>query len=176
VATAGSSGLIGQSAAWFANSFGSLWGGLAFTGVGALVGVLLGTIIGNLFGKKTPSIPTADAETILNFETGYFQVGAVSSQAGGNEELVRNMSTGARDVLNNVVATVVNGSEYAGNANFSSPTQTYGHTGNQLWVKLGSSTYKNNFDSADLAVDFGSLWAIGQTKIVGGKYYKNCLL
>ena len=159
-------------------SFASFFGGNSFlgvfaaSGVGALVGFVLGALIGNLFGSKKPEIPTADAETVLDFNTGYYALGAVSSQNGGNEDLVRDMALAARDTLNGLIETVVFGAEVAGNANVTSPTQVYGHTGGQLWVKLGSqSATKQNVTSADEAVDKGVLWAIDRTEIVGGDLY-----
>ncbi|GAB5457604.1 MAG: hypothetical protein Hens3KO_06340 [Henriciella sp.] len=144
---------------------------LALTGVGAFVGFIIGALIGNLFGSSKPKIPEADAETELNFTTGYYQVGDVSSQNGGNEELARNMAEVARDTLNGLIGLVTNNSEIAGNANLTSPTQFYGHTAGQLWVRLGPAGAKNNFDSADEAVNYGALWAIRQTKISGGDLY-----
>jgi len=136
------------------------------------VGFVLGAFIGNLFGRKKPKIPTADAETVLSFSTGYYQLGAVNAQNGGNEDLVRDMALAARDGLNAIISQVTYGSQVAGNANLTSPTQVYGHTGNQLWVKLGgTNAAKQNFSSADEAVDRGAFWAIGQTKIVGGDLF-----
>ncbi|GGH05244.1 hypothetical protein GCM10007420_22150 [Glycocaulis albus] len=141
-------------------------------GLGAFVGFVLGAFIGNLFGSKKPKVPAADAETVLNFDTGYFDLGNVSSQNGGNEDLVRDMAIAARDALNSLVSMVTYGSEIAGNANATSPTQVYGHTGNQLWVKLGGTTAgKINHDSADKAVDQGVIWALGRTRIVGGDLF-----
>ena len=132
----------------------------------------IGTLFGNLFGSRKPKIPTADAETVLSFNTGYYEVGNVTAQNGGSEDLVTDMAIAARDSLNALVALVTNGAKIAGNANVSSPTQIYGHTGSQLWLKLGStSASKRNFDSADDAVDYGVLWAIDRTKIVGGNIF-----
>ena len=165
------SGQIGAFAAGLAKSLGQL-GNFIVPGVGAFIGFVLGALIGNLFGSKKPEIPTADAETVLDFNTGYYALGAVSSQNGGNEDLVRDMALAARDTLNGLIETVVFGAEIAGNANVTSPTQVYGHTGGQLWVKLGSqSATKQNVTSADEAVDKGVLWAIDRTEIVGGDLY-----
>ncbi|MBO6696818.1 MAG: hypothetical protein JJ931_15535, partial [Henriciella sp.] len=163
----------------FAYNFLNASGALAAGPLGAaiLIGMAIGTIVASLFGKRKPKIPSADAETVLNFSTGYYEVGAVNSQHGGNEDLVRSMSEAARDSLNGVIGLVTSGSEIAGNANYVSPTQTYGHTVDpnsgvgKIWVKLGSSSYKTEFDSADLAVDYGAVWAIRQTKIVGGNLF-----
>lgn len=146
----------------------NLLGLFAVATVAAFVGVVVARLFGNLFGSDTPPPPQADAETLLSFDTGYYYVGEVNSQNGGDEDLVRNMSEAARDTLNGLIGLITYESEIAGNANYSSPTQTYGHTGDQIWVKLGASTIKHEFDSADEAVDFGALWAIGGTKIVGG--------
>ncbi len=162
----------------FSGAFTSFFGGskllgvFAATGVGAFVGFVLGAFIGNLFGSRKPKIPTADAETVLNFDSGYYQLGAMSAQNGGNEDLVRDIATAARDTLNQLISTVVYDLEVAGNANVTSPTQVYGHTGGQLWVKLGSqSAAKQNVTSADEAVDKGVLWAIDRTEIVGGDLF-----
>lgn len=163
---------IGTAASAVIAQFGKVLGSIIVPGVGAFVGFVLGTIIGNLFGSKPPPPPEADAETILDFTTGYYALGSVTSRDGGNESLVRDMAEAARDTLNGLIGLVTYGSEIAGNANLVSPTQVYGHTANQMWVKLGGTgAAKRNFDSADEAVDHGSLWAIRQTKISGGDIY-----
>jgi Ca2+-binding RTX toxin-like protein len=144
----------------------------AIPGAGIFLGFVIGSFIGNLFGRKRPAIPTADAETVLNFSSGYYELGNVNAQNGGNEDLVSDMATAARDTLNGLISTVVYGAEFAGNANTTSPTQIYGHTGGQLWVKLGAqSAAKQNVDSADEAVDKGALWAVQRTEIVGGNMF-----
>ena len=146
--------------------------GLAAATVAAFFQAVVWRLFGNLFGSRKPKIPTADAETVLNFGNGYYELGDVSSQNGGSEDVVRDMALSARDTLNGIISTVVGGSEVAGNANYTSPTQVYGHTADQLWVKLGSpNAVAQNVDSADQAVDKGVLWAIGQTRISGGDLY-----
>ncbi|MEM1146273.1 MAG: Ig-like domain-containing protein [Pseudomonadota bacterium] len=174
---AASSGVIGTFAAGIASKLGTL-GNFVVPGVGAFIGYVLGALIGNLFGSQKPRIPTADAETVLNFASGYYQVGQVTSKNGGNEALVRDMSEAARDTLNGLIGLITHGSDVAGNANLVSPTQVYGHTAGELWVKLGgTSSTKRMFERADQAVDYGALWAIRQTKIAGGDLHlKRALL
>ena len=165
------SGQIGVFAANLSSSLGQI-GNVIVPGLGAFIGFVVGALLGNLFGSKKPKIPTADAETTLSYSTGYYQVGAVSSQNGGNEDLVRDMSKAARDTLNGIIGLITNGSEVAGNANYSSPTQVYGHTAGDLWVKLGSSSSPKVYrDSADQAVEYGVMWALKQTKVVGGDIF-----
>lgn len=139
-------------------------------GIGIFIGFVLGSLIGNLFGSKRPK-PEANAETYLNFNTGFFEIGTPQSTDGGNEELVRDMAATARDTLNGLIAAVSNDWDYVDNTNTNNLSQSYGHTEDQIWVKLGSSQTKINFDSPDLAVEHGSLWAIQQTEIVGGGLY-----
>lgn len=158
-------GVIGSSI----SSSSWLVGNAILPGVGALVGFVLGALIGNLFGKKKPKIPSADAETVLNIDSGYYELGAVSRSNGGNIDLVRDMAEAARDTLNGIIGFVTYGSDVANVANTYSPTQTYGHTASQIWVKIGSSTH--NFDTPDEAIDYGSMWALRQTKIVGGDIF-----
>jgi len=137
--------------------------------VGAFVGFVLGALIGNLFGKKKPKIPTADASTVLNFQDGYYQLGTVHSANNGNEDLVTDMANAAADTLNAFIDVVSAGDPNARNINTTSPTQIYGHTGNQLYVTLGG--VKQNVSSADEAVDAGALYAIEKTKIAGGSLF-----
>lgn len=169
-AGAGSVGAIGTFAAALTTKLGFL-GNFIVPGIGSFIGIVLGTLVGNLFGASKPRIPEADAETNLSFSTGYFEAGAVSSENGGDEELVKNMSNSARDTLNGIIELTVFGSEIAANANISSPSQTYGHTGGQIWVELAGDGERHEFESASAAVEYGALWAIGQTKIVGGGLY-----
>ncbi|WP_191002093.1 hypothetical protein, partial [Brevundimonas diminuta] len=45
----------------------------------------------------------------------------------------------------------------------------YGHTGGQLWVKLGNpNAAQQNVGSADDAVSKGVMWSIKQTQVIGG--------
>jgi hypothetical protein len=64
---------------------------------------------------------------------------AVTQANGGNLDLVRAMGEAARDTLNGLIAVVTYGDESAKVANTFSPTQVYGHSGGQLWVKLGGT-------------------------------------
>jgi len=165
---------FGSMASSIATSFQFLgrFADLVAPGIGSLIGFVLGAVIGNLFGSKTIKIPTANAETILNLDTGYYQVGQVSSQNGGNEEVVRDMAKSAKDILNSIVGLVTDDSEIAGNANLASPTQVYGQTGDSIWVRLGGAdSAKSEFSTADEAVESGALWAIRKTAISGGDIF-----
>ncbi|KCZ64445.1 hypothetical protein L53_16540 [Hyphomonas sp. L-53-1-40] len=149
----------------------------------AFATAVVSRLVGNLFGSQEPKIPTASAETVLSFDSGYYQLGSVSSRDGGNEELVREMALSAKDALNGLIELVVHGADVAGNANYDSPTQIYGHTvtpeqGAQTWLKLGGADgNKVYFDSADEAVDYGVLYAIKKTRISGGDlYFKRAIL
>ncbi|MEM6339703.1 MAG: Ig-like domain-containing protein [Pseudomonadota bacterium] len=162
-----SSSVFASSAAKWVLS--ASWGNPIVATVAAFATAVVSRFFGNLFGSQKPRIPTADAETVLNFASGYYQVGQVTSKNGGNEALVRDMSEAARDTLNGLIGLITHGSDVAGNANLVSPTQVYGHTAGDLWVKLGgASSTKRTFQRADQAVDYGALWAIRQTKIAGG--------
>ncbi len=98
-----------------------------------------------------------------------YALGTVSQANGGNIDLVRAMGEAARDTLNGLISVVTYGDENARVSNTFSPTQVYGHTSSQLWVKLGSaSAAAQNVNSADEAVDKGVLWALPATQIVGG--------
>ncbi|MEM9376212.1 MAG: Ig-like domain-containing protein [Pseudomonadota bacterium] len=171
-----SSSVFASSAAKWVLS--ASWGNPIVATVAAFATAMVSRFIGNLFGSQKPRIPTADAETVLNFASGYYQVGQVTSKNGGNEALVRDMSEAARDTLNGLIGLITHGSDVAGNANLVSPTQVYGHTAGDLWVKLGgASSTKRTFERADQAVDYGALWAIRQTKIAGGDLHlKRALL
>ena len=170
----GVTGAIGQFAAniglWFSQKGLSTLGNIIVPGIGAFIGFVLGAIIGNLFGRKKPKIPSADAETLLNFDTGYYELGSVNRVNGGNVTLVRDMAESARDTLNTFISLVNYDSKISKHINTISPTQTYGHTANQIWIKVGGGN-EIEFDSADRAVDYGILWALRRTKIVGGNLY-----
>lgn len=153
-------------------SLGSAIGSFVFGTVGSFVGQLLGTLIGNLFGRKKPRIPTANAEVVLQIPSAVYALGAETQANNGNLDLARSMATAARDTLNGVIRMVTKGDATARVDNITSPTQVYGHTGNQIWVKLGgSSASPTNFSSADDAVDKGVLWALPATRIIGGDLY-----
>ena len=146
------------------------WVGLNFLapGVGAFVGFVLGALIGNLFGKKKPKIPSAGAETVLQIPYANYQLGTVTVTNNGDRGLVTAMATTARDTLNGLIGMVAytETTAYVSNLNGYGTTQVYGHTGNQIWVKING--VQNNFTSADQAVEYGTLTAIRNTKIVGG--------
>jgi len=163
----------------------SMLGNMIVPGIGAFVGFVLGALIGNLFGRKKPKTPTANAEIYLDYTSDQFQLGASSASNGGNLQLVRNMAETARDTLNGFLTVLAgdmpyeatswgnglwrNGKYIASDAGLQS---FYGHTGGQLWVKLGSpSATQQNVGSADDAVSKGVMWSIKQTQIIGGDIF-----
>ncbi|MNS16999.1 Bifunctional hemolysin/adenylate cyclase precursor [compost metagenome] len=160
-------------------------GNLIVPGIGAFVGFVLGALIGNLFGRKKPKVPTANAEIYLDYTSDKFQLGASSAANGGNLDLVRNMAESARDTLNGFLTVLAgdmpyeatswgnglwrNGKYLAMEAGLQS---FYGHTGGQLWVKLGSpSATQQNVGSADDAVSKGVMWSLQGTNIIGGDIF-----
>lgn len=181
---AAASGQIGAFAANLAASLGKL-GNFVVPGIGAFVGFVLGALIGNLFGRKKPKTPTANAEVYLDYTSDQFQLGASSAANGGNLQLVKDMANTARDTLNGFLTVLAGDMPYQAtswarglwrNGNYVSAEaglQTfYGHTGGQLWVKLGSpSGAQQNVGSADDAVSKGVLWSIKQTKVIGGDIF-----
>jgi len=163
----------------------SMLGNLIVPGIGAFVGFVLGALIGNLFGRKKPKIPTANAEIYLDYTSDKFQLGASSAANGGNLDLVRNMAETARDTLNGFLTVLAgdmpyeatswgiglwrNGKYLAMEAGLQS---FYGHTGGQLWVKLGSPTStQQNVGSADDAVSKGVMWSLQGTQVIGGDIF-----
>ncbi|KSB87932.1 hypothetical protein AS593_18635 [Caulobacter vibrioides] len=155
--------IIGQAA--------GMWMNLIAPGIGSFVGFVLGALIGNLFGKKKPKIPSANAETVLQLPYAQYELGAITVANNGNRELVTSMATTARDTLNGLIEMVAytETTAYVSNLNGAGTTQIYGHTGNQIWVKINGA--QTNFGSADAAVEFGTLTAIRNTKIVGGDIF-----
>lgn len=181
---AGSSGAIGTFAAGLASQLGQL-GNFIVPGIGAFVGFVLGALIGNLFGRKKPKVPTANAEIYLDYTSDKFQLGASSAAHGGNLDLVRNMAESARDTLNGFLTVLAgdmpyeatswgsglwrNGKYLAMDAGLQS---FYGHTGGQLWVKLGGPTAtQQSVGSADDAVSKGVMWSLKGTNIIGGDIF-----
>jgi Ca2+-binding RTX toxin-like protein len=152
--------------------FSGFWSVFAATGVGAFVGFVLGALIGNLFGrKKKLRVPTASAETVLQLPYAQYAVGSTTSANGGNLNLVTYMAANARDILNGMLTQVTRGDEGAlvSNLNGYGTTQKYGHTGNQLYVEVYGG--RRNVNSADEAVEYGTLAAIRNTKVVGGDLF-----
>lgn len=160
-------------------------GNFIVPGIGAFVGFVLGALIGNLFGRKKPKVPTANAEIYLDYTSDKFQLGASSAANGGNLDLVRNMAESARDTLNGFLTVLAgdmpyeatswgnglwrNGKYLAMDAGLQS---FYGHTGGQLWVKLGSPTAtQQNVGSADDAVSKGVMWSLQGTQVIGGDIF-----
>ncbi|WP_304539016.1 calcium-binding protein, partial [Caulobacter sp. D5] len=156
-----------------ASIFGSSWMAANFIapGVGALVGFVLGALIGNLFGKKKPKTPSASAETVLQVPYAQYQLGAVTTANNGNRDLATSMATAARDTLNGLIGNIANNQQiaYVSNLNGLATDQRYGHSGSQIYVKING--VQTNFASADQAVEYGTLVAIKNTKIVGGDLF-----
>ena len=160
------SSIIGSTASAAIGKIFGQFANLIVPGIGAFVGFVLGALIGNLFGRKEPPTPMADASTVLNFNDGYFELGAVNSRDNGNEALVTDIAQAAAGTLNAFIDVVGGKDLDARNVNLVSPTQTYGQDGNQLYVTIGGT--RTNVNGADEAVDIGALWAIRRTKISGG--------
>ncbi|ESQ89969.1 hypothetical protein ABENE_13265 [Asticcacaulis benevestitus DSM 16100 = ATCC BAA-896] len=158
-----------------AGSLGLNAGSLAFNfimpGIGTFVGVILGALIGNLFGRKAPKVPTASAETILQLPYARYEVGSATTTNGGSLNLVNNMAVTARDILNGLIIQITHGNEKSFVSNFSgnTTTQVYGHSGNQLYVKING--VKKDVISADQAVEYGVIKGVKGTKIVGGDIF-----
>lgn len=149
------------------------------------MGFVLGALIGNLFGRKKPKTPTANAEVYLDYTSDQFQLGSSVASNGGDLQLVRSMAGSARDTLNGFLTVLAgdmpyeatswgnglwrNGKYIASDAGLQS---FYGHTGGQLWVKLGHpNAAQQNVGSADDAVSKGVMWSIKQTQIIGGDIF-----
>lgn len=183
--TAVSGAITTAASSLFGTKFGAWIGNAMLPGIGAFVGFVVGALIGNLFGRKKPKTPTANAEVYLDYTSDQFQLGASSAQNGGNLQLVRNMAETARDTLNGFLTVLAGDMPYEatswGNGlwrngqYFSMPAGVqsfYGHTGGQLWVKLGSPTAaQQNVNSADDAVSKGVMWSIKQTQVIGGDIF-----
>ncbi len=146
-------------------------GNIVVPGIGAFVGFVIGALIGNLFGHKNkPAIPTAGAETVLALPLAQYKLGQVTSTNGGSTDIAMQMANAAASTLNGLIEQVTgdgNVRHYVSNG--SSPTQNYGYTGSQLYVKLAGVQY--NVSSADQAVDKGVMWALPQTQIIGGDIF-----
>ncbi len=163
----------------------SVLGNMILPGIGAFVGFVLGALVGNLFGRKKPKIPTANAEVYLDYTSDKFQLGASSAANGGNLGLVRNMAESARDTLNGFLSVLAGDMPYQATSwgyglwrnggYISTPAGVqsfYGHTGGQLWVKLGNlNGVQQNVASADDAVSKGVMWSIKQTQVIGGDIF-----
>lgn len=180
------SGAVGSVASGvFGQKIGTWIGNMVLPGVGAFVGFVLGALIGNLFGRKKPKIPTANAEVYLDYTSDKFQLGASSAANGGNLDLVRNMAESARDTLNGFLTVLAGDMPYQATSwgygrwmngkYISTPAGVqsfYGHTGGQLWVKLGNpNAAQQNVGSADDAVSKGVMWSVKQTQVIGGDIF-----
>lgn len=146
------------------------WLGFVGAAIGAFVGFVLGALIGNLFGRKKPRLPTANADVVLQVPNARYELGTIGAANNGSVELVKGMALSARDTLNGLIDLIVTGDQDAKVINVSSPTTKYGHTGSQVWVKLGGAA-NTVVGSADEAVEKGVLWAFPQTQIVGGDLF-----
>lgn len=134
--------------------------------IAAFVGFILGDLIGSLFGGHRPRVPTAAAEVVLQIPLAQYALGTETSADGGNLQLADAMAKVARDTLNGIIGQITGGAVPSFVSNTFSPTQTYGVTGNVIYVKL--SGVETDTATADLAVNKGVLWALPQTKIIGG--------
>ena len=149
-------------------SIGSL-GGPIGAAIGAFIGGVLGAVFGNLLGRRKPKIPSASANTVLSFQDGMYVLGSVTSQNNGNEDYVTDLANFAADGLNDAIA-VIKGSGLNGEViNTYSPTQTYGHTANQVYVTIGGQTH--NVNAGVDALDIGTMYALKRTEIAGGNLY-----
>jgi len=109
------------------------------------------------------------AETVLQIPYAQYGLGQQSSANGGSLDFANAMAQTARDTLNGIIAQIAGSPTASFVSNSASPTQVYGYSGNNIFVKLGgTSATAQNVTSADLAVDKGVLWALPQTKIIGG--------
>ncbi|WP_404712184.1 hypothetical protein [Sphingomonas sp. MMS24-J13] len=138
--------------------------------VGAFVGYIVGDLIGSLFGHHTPRIPSASAETVLEIPFARYGIGVETASGGGDLALADSMASAARDALNGIIEQVTGkpvGAAFV--ANGYSPTQKYGYSNGQIYVKLNG--VEQDVASADQAVDKGVLWALPQTKIIGGDIF-----
>lgn len=170
---------IGASYISAATGFGTLsltpaiWalGNVVLPGVGAFVGFVLGALIGNLFGRSKPRIPTASAETILDTSVGQFRLGTVESANGGNADLVTNMALTARNALNQLLQQVSSGGSRAVVLTGATASQVYGHSGNDVYVRLGGGTTRTAAATPDEAVNTGAMWAIKQAQVAGGDLF-----
>jgi hypothetical protein len=162
---------LGLTVAATASSVGTLFGTLGaviIPGIGAFIGVIIGSLLGSLFQKKT--VPQAAGEVELNFDEGQFYLDNVFAKKGGNEDLAREMSEASRDILNGYLDMI--GGD---NANMISPTQIYGHSGGQLYVKVDTDG-DGDLDRVDVAsageaVAVGVVNAIKRTHIEGGDIF-----
>lgn len=141
-------------------------------GIGALVGFVLGAIIGDLFGSSKPRIPTASAQSVLQIPYANYQVANITSANGGSTNPVVDMAQTAANVLNGIFAQVAGNPAPLFVANTASPTQVYGYTGGQLWLKEGGTwATQINVATEDQAVDQGVLWALPQSQVIGGNIF-----
>ncbi len=149
-----------------------LWGNLVLPGFGAFVGFVLGAIIGDLFGGSKPRIPTASAQSVLQIPYANYQVANISSSNGGSTNPVVQMAGTAANTLNGIFEQIAGSPTPLFVANTASPTQVYGYTGGQLWLKEGgTSAAQINVTTEDQAVDQGVLWALPQTQVIGGNVF-----
>lgn len=160
----------------------TLLGNLVVPGVGAFIGFVLGALIGNLFGRKKPKVPTANASTFLNFTTDEFELGYSTSANGGNLDLVKSMATTARDTLNGFLTVMAGDFAFDTTIGYrrvlqdfqfhtvpTNATAIYGHTGNQLWIKMHSVySPQINVATADEGVSKAVLGSLLATRVVGG--------
>ena len=171
------SGIIGSAITGFAQgvatSLSSSLGWLSniiAPGIGSFIGFVLGAFIGDLFGQKAPAVPSAGAQTVLSLPYAQYKIGTVASSNGGSTDIVVQMAQTAAQTLNGLIEQVTGGGiapHFV--ANGSSPTQTYGYTGSQLYVSYSGT--QHDYSNADQTVTAGVMWALPQTEIIGGDIF-----
>jgi Ca2+-binding RTX toxin-like protein len=154
----------------------STLGNFIAPGVGALIGFVVGTVLGRLFFGKPPK-PWAAAETSLNLNTGFWDLGAVYAKHGGNKDIAQSMALSSRDTINGVIALIAGREDVAGNGNSVAEKHKYRYVGgssmNYEMSELVGSTYQLRYTGTDAsaAVDMGVMYGLRDTKIVGGDIY-----
>jgi hypothetical protein len=165
-------GVIGTGIAASGGTSAWMLGNIVLPGIGAFVGFVLGAIIGDLFGSSKPRIPTASAQSVLQIPYANYQVANITSANGGSTNPVVAMAQTAANTLNGIFAQIAGNPAPLFVANTASPTQVYGYTGGQLWLKEGgTSAAQINVTTEDQAVDQGVLWALPQTQVIGGNIF-----
>ena len=158
----------GDYATALLDDVGATFGGPIGAAVGAFVGFVLGALIGDLFGHKKPRIPTATAAVVLQIPAANYALGSTSSANGGDLNFVMQMANTAAATLNGIMYEVVGAQGLV--ANSTSPTQTYGLTGSQIYVTFSGTQHNEN--TGDQAINAGVMWAIKQTELIGGNIFE----
>lgn len=169
--TSGSSAIgIGSFAAAVGKLFGSLAGvGVPF--VGSLTGFLIGSLVGQLFGRRKPRVPSASADIVLDTQSGYWSLGAVTVSDNGNRDFVVSMAESARDGANNIIDMILKSTRGSGLVASGAPRKKFGHAGATVYFDEfnGSGwTRKYSGSNPDVAVEKSVLSGIAATRIIGG--------